>query len=562
MRWMMWIVALLSLNRIYAQVNHYDLLIHEVMVDPSPVVGLPNAEYIELKNTSPNPINLFRWKISNGNASGSITTNWILQPDSLVVLCSRTQTSLFDSTINIIGITGFPSLLNESGNIILFAPDGKTIHAIRYSAEMHDNLVKKDGGWSLEMTDARQPCHPGNWHSSRDSKGGTPGKANSTSLNKLPEITISALNCYAENNTTLLLQLNQGTDSNSATIISNFLISPADTKILSAVPLAPFFDQVKISLQSPLQPEKIYSLSHQKMKRCKSLQTDSFSIRTGIVADAVPGDVVVNEILFNPPPGGADFVELYNRSEKLINLRTLLFANKNDAGNISSVYPISTNNNNLFPGDYIVVSADTSYLMKTWPKSVKSKLIQTALPSMPDEKGNISVLNKQGEEIDAINYSEQMHFALLNIKEGVSMERISKNYHGNNAENWHSSSSASGYGTPTLQNSQHKAASILSGSIKVTPGVISPNNDGYDDILSIHYNFPENGNLITANLFNMAGVLQGKIINNMLCGTSGILHWSGSINNKQLQPGTYVLLIDVLGKTGKSMKTKKMLAIQ
>jgi hypothetical protein len=298
------------------------------------------------------------------------------------------------------------------------------------------------------------------------------------------------------------------------------------------------------------------------MKRCKSLQTDSFSIRTGMVADAVPGDVVVNEILFNPPPGGADFVELYNRSEKMINLSTLLFANKNDGGNISAVYPISTNKRNFFPGDYIVVSADSSYLTKTWPKSDKSKLIQTALPSMPDDKGNICVLNKQGEEIDAFTYSEQMHFALLNIREGVSLERISKNYVGNHTGNWHSASSTSGYGTPTLQNSQHKAASILSGSIKITPSVISPNNDGYDDIFSIHYSFQENGNLLTANLFNMAGVLQGKIINNLLCGTSGILHLSGSINNKQLQPGTYVLLIDVLGKTGKSMKTKKILAIQ
>jgi hypothetical protein len=60
----------------------------------------------------------------------------------------------------------------------------------------------------------------------------------------------------------------------------------------------------------------------------------------------------------------------------------------------------------------------------------------------------------------------------------------------------------------------------------------------------------------------MASILLGKIINNVVCGTSGIIHWNGSINNKHLQNGMYILLIDVLGKTGKSMKTKKILAIQ
>lgn len=562
MKWIVWIIFLFSLNKVSAQVNYNDLLINEVMVDPSPAVGLPNAEYIELKNTSPNPVNLLRWKISNGNTTGTINISWILQPDSLVVLCSRTQTSLFDSSINVIGITGFPSLINDGGNIILTGPDGKSIHAIRYSADMHDNLVKKDGGWSLEMTDPLQPCHPNNWHSSRDSKGGTPGKPNSISINNLPEWPLSVVNCSAENSTTLLLQLNQGTDSNSAGITSNLFISPSETKIISAVAIAPFFDQIKINLQSPLQAGKIYSISNNRLKRCKRLESDSILVQTGMVAEVEAGDVVVNEVLFNPPPGGSDFIELFNRSEKLINLKDLMIANKNNAGNITSVYPISITNRNFFPGEYIVITADTNFVINTWSKSEKTKLIKTAIPSLPDDKGNSCLLNKQGEEIDAFSYNEQMHFALLNNKEGVSLERISSNYPGSDPENWHSASSSSGYGTPTLQNSQHRAASILKGSIKLSPVVISPNNDGLNDFLSLYYSFPENGNLLTANLFNMAGVLLGKIINNMLCGTTGILHWNGTINNKYLHAGTYILLIDVLGKQGKSMKIKKMLAVQ
>jgi hypothetical protein len=562
MRTILWICVLMSMNRLAGQVNYYDVLIHEIMADPSPVIGLPNTEYIELKNTSSNPVNLFRWKISNGSTIGTINTSWILQPDSLVVLCSRTQATLFDSSIKVIGITSFPSLLNDGGNILLVSPEGKSIHAISYRADMHDNPVKKEGGWSLEMTDSGQPCHPGNWHSSRDSKGGTPGKANNTSPNKLSEWSISALNCTAENSTSLLLQLNQGTDSISAAITSSLAIRPSDTRILSMVAVAPYFDQIKISLQSPLQPGKIYTLEHNNLRRCKSRQRDSISIRTGIVAEASPGDVLVNEVLFNPPPGGSDFVELFNRSEKIINLKDMLIANKSETGVISSVYPISMNHSNFFPGEHIVLTADSAFLMYTWPASEKNKIIKTQLPSLPDEKGNICILNKQGDEIDALTYNEKMHFALLNNTEGVSLERISSIYPGSEAANWHSAASASNYGTPTLQNSQHKTAATLSGNIKISPEILSPNNDGTDDVLSLHYSFKENGNLLTVNLFNMAGVLLGKIVNNVLCGTSGTLHWNGSINNKQLQNGLYILLIDVLGKTGKSMKTRKILAIQ
>ncbi len=49
-------------------INRYDVIISEVMADPTPQVGLPNNEWIELKNTSGVTINLQDWRI--GDASG------------------------------------------------------------------------------------------------------------------------------------------------------------------------------------------------------------------------------------------------------------------------------------------------------------------------------------------------------------------------------------------------------------------------------------------------------------------------------------------------------------
>ncbi len=50
------------------------------------------------------------------------------------------------------------------------------------------------------------------------------------------------------------------------------------------------------------------------------------------VGQITPRAVVINEILFNPKPGGADYVELYNRSDSPVDLRHLFLANRNSSG--------------------------------------------------------------------------------------------------------------------------------------------------------------------------------------------------------------------------------------
>ena len=49
--------------------NRFDIVIDEIMADPSPQVNLPNNEWIELRNTSGTTFNLLGWKIGDATVS-------------------------------------------------------------------------------------------------------------------------------------------------------------------------------------------------------------------------------------------------------------------------------------------------------------------------------------------------------------------------------------------------------------------------------------------------------------------------------------------------------------
>ena len=100
-------------------INRFDVVIHEVMADPSPPAGLPNYEFIELKNVSANAVNLRNWKLSDGSSTAIINVNYTLQPDSLVTVCSNGAVSSFAVFGSVIGVSNFPSLNNEGDVFVL-----------------------------------------------------------------------------------------------------------------------------------------------------------------------------------------------------------------------------------------------------------------------------------------------------------------------------------------------------------------------------------------------------------------------------------------------------------
>lgn len=534
------------------------------MADPSPVVGLPNAEYVEIKNVSSTAINLSGWKLSDATSTGTINTSFLLQPDSVAILCSTGNVATFSSFGRTIGVTSFPSLDNDGDLLSLKSPQGKTIHAVNYSVDWYQNEVKKDGGWSLEMIDTKNPCSGmSNWKASIDANGGTPGKKNSVDGTNNDASPPQLVRTYSMDSVTVVVLFDEPLDSTSAAVASNYSLNNNIT-IASALPQAPLFNSVVLKLSNPLQKVTTYSLTVNNVTDCKGNKIGVYNkAKAGVAEEALQNDIVVNEILFNPRPNAYDYVEVYNRSNKILDGNKLYIANRNSSGVLSSIKKLSEIPLFIFPDDYIVVTEDVSSLQHEYMvQNPQNVLVVSSLPSLPDDKGIVVITNSQGNVVDELSYSEKWHFGLINDDEGVALERIDPADSSQKQSNWHSAASTAGYGTPTYKNSQYKQGNAVNATIDVSPKVFSPDNDGRDDIATISYQVSEPGYVANVSIFDANGRLVRYFVKNALLGLKGSWNWDGLNENGQKLPvGTYIIFTEIFNLQGKKKQFKNTVVL-
>ena len=89
--------------------NPGDVIINEIFADPTPVVGLPGEEYVELFNHTSNIFNLGSWEFVN-SGTAKILPSFNLQANAYVILCDVNDTALFTPYGDVIGITSFTAL--------------------------------------------------------------------------------------------------------------------------------------------------------------------------------------------------------------------------------------------------------------------------------------------------------------------------------------------------------------------------------------------------------------------------------------------------------------------
>jgi hypothetical protein len=545
----------------------FEVLINEIMADPTPSAGLPEVEWLELYNRTDKTFQLKDLHLDDGGTA-HVLPDYQLGPGGYVVVCSASSFGLLSPFIpNLVQMTGFPSLNNDADVLTLSTASGRIIDRVAYDITWHTDPMKKNGGWSLERINPDAPCLGGdNWQSCPVAPGGTPGTVNA-SLQAAPDLDPPQLvSVFPADASTLLARFSEGLATGLTP--GAFQLDPVIT-VQSLEFDGPDRSEVILHLAEPLQAGVLYRFSATgAITDCSGNPVDSTTILfTGLPQIPEPSDIVVNEILFNPPTGGVRYVEFFNRSQKIFDWNDFYLANFSSG---ADVQPIATKR--LFlPGQYEVFTLDPVRIQARYANIHPEHLVPLDLPSLDDKAGNITLYwASQGVHVtlDSFNYNQNMHNGLYNVtsRDGVALERIRADEPTNVSANWTSAaSSITGQpGTPTLPNSQALNDTAVSGSnwVDIPLPRISPDGDGYEDFLEIRYHLPETGFAATVTIFDSGGIPVKKLLRQELTGTEGHLRWDGDADNgSRIRPGIYILMVELFNPSGETHREKKTINV-
>ncbi len=519
-----------------------DVIISEIFADPSPIIGLPDAEYVEIYNGSNKIFDLSNWKLNDASSSGTIGSGWML-PDSYVVLASTSNVDSF--LVSTIPVTSFPSLNNSGDDVVLMDANGIEIDMVSYTDDWYKDDIKKSGGYSLEIINPNDPCSDiSNWIASVSNIGGTPGLENSVYDNTPDDIAPFIIQTVSLPPNFLEVYFSEGMDSSS--LVNASIYTAPGLSIQNIYVANSPTQSMIIEFNENIETGTLYSLSIQNAQDCWLNSNEMFT--TFAMAEiGMIGDLVINEFVSNPYNDGKDWVELYNNSEKYIDLLNWQFANYDD-DTISNFDAIG-NHYVLYPGDFVVVSEDSSFIKENYPASISGKFLISDLPTYSNDSSTIYLMNGLNL-IDKVSYNADWHFPLLDDTDGVSLERIDPDGESNDSFNWHSAAESIGFGTPGRINSQYIPA-VYNGSFSFTNNVFSPDSDGFEDVLQVSYEMNEEGLLGKVSIYDDKGRIIKNLFSNELMGSSGFFTWDGTTNEGvKASIGVYVMLFEAFSTDG------------
>lgn len=540
--------------------DYKDVVITEIFADPTPVIGLPEAEFVELFNRSTKIINLNGWKFTDGSST-AILPGYMLQPNGYLILTTTSAASVYAPFGITKGVSNFPTLNNTGDHLQLRRSDDVLIDQVSYTDAWYQDDDKKQGGYALELIDPANPCgEEENWIASEATAGGSPGSQNSVFANK-PDLTgpklLSAIPTSVSN---IILRFDEKL-SEQLPSYHDLIITPV-TEVSTIEFMDATLRSVRLSLNSNLVMETTYTITTNNIQDCSgNMIQDEFDTMTfGMPEEADSLDALVNEILFNPRPTGVDFVEVYNNSRKFINLKNWAIANY-ERGALLNVKVITADDFLLSPFSYMAFTEDADIIIGEYSSTVQEHLLEIIhLPAFNDDEGTVALLDADGNIIDFFSYTDDYHSVFIDDDEGVSLERISFTSPTQNNSNWKSASSTSGFATPGYVNSNVSGKSS-EGKITVTPEVFEPIT-GQPNFTQIQYNFDQGGYVANVKILDFQGREIKELANNATLGAEGFFRWDGdTAGGSKARTGYYVVWVEVFASNGRVDTFRKRVVI-
>lgn len=269
--------------------------------------------------------------------------------------------------------------------------------------------------------------------------------------------------------------------------------------------------------------------------------------------------LLISELLYQPLSGEAEYVELYNDSNQDIELADYHIV-RWVGDSLGKHYPLPQHT--VATHSYVVLTKDAASVMANYTVKHLNRLIECSLPTYPNNGGSVVLSTADSIIIDRFDYLPSMHSRLLRDKAGVALERRSFVRPTNEAGNWFSASSTSGYGTPGYANSQSTEYLATEASFEFSSTLLSPDGDGYQDVLEINYRLEDNDLSARIDIYDGHGTLVKRLVNSGLLGTHGTLEWDGRNDNGQTLPqGQYIVQISLYNLHGERQTFRRTVGL-
>ena len=267
-----------------------------------------------------------------------------------------------------------------------------------------------------------------------------------------------------------------------------------------------------------------------------------------------PGEVIINEILFDPQPGGSEYIELYNRSDRTLPTAGLAIALRKGDGHLGTRYPLAPLAISLAPGDYLALTSDPNGVLRYFRTPAPDAIRRLRLPALNNQGATIVLLRKADSTVvDEVSYSAKWHADAIKTRKGVALERITPDGDTQEADNWTSAAAEVGYGTPGYRNSQSEAQPHTEGGTAIS----EPEYDAARRDYVIRYRMDKTGYRCRITVYTTDGRRAAEITNNQLLTPEGEIRWDGA----RLPAGLYIFHVDLYHPDGDSQHIKKPLLV-
>ena len=594
-----------------------DVLINEVMADPRGLTKLPATEYVELHNTTDHEINLEGWAFVYDKTSIPLPDTELPAGGYAVLYKAGREISVADGAAEVAVKRFPANMINAGKPLALKDPSGTVIHSYTYPKAKAGRSIERGEGDKWHLSTNPRGGTPGEENSEGapdkpdepEKEKSSPGDvlinevmADPRGLTKLPateyvelrnttdhEINLEGWAFVYDKTSIPLPDAELSAGGYAVLYKAGREISVADGAAEVAVKRFPanMINSGKpLALKDP-SGTVIHSYAYPKAKAGRSIERGegdkwhlSSDPRGGTPGEensegapdkpdepdepnkpnepdteqVEPREIILNEILFDPQPRGSEYIELYNRSDRTLSTHGLSIALRKSDGHLGTRHSLTSLATTLAPGDYLVLTSDPNGVTSLIRTPALDVIRRFKLPALNNQGATIVLLRTADSTVvDEVTYSAKWHSSAVKIRRGVALERISPDGSSQEAANWTSASSETGYGTPGYKNSQSGTSSQIEEGATISEPEYNASTRDY----LIRYQMDKPDYRCQMAVYSSNGQKVAVIANNQLLTPEGEIRWDGA----GLSPGVYVFYVELYHPDGSSQHIRKPLLV-